>query len=177
MEEAVGTRIHPWKSHSISVNGYCRLLSCSSLLCHRINSDSVLPFKDFLHPGVLSSFGGCCKLREALRPSGLNTGLKGCRDTECVGMMGKSPRAPGNSISEHASNLPASMWELLCQAVMGHTVCGMQGGPCSGGSSGPQLPKPKLQHCSAPRTAARHARKRQRLNAERVQTKAGYSDY
>lgn len=82
---------------------------------------------------MLSSFAGCCKLRKTLRPSVLNTELKGCREAEPAGMMVKCPKAPGNPIPEHTSNFSASTWELLCKAAVGHMVQGIQGRPCSGG--------------------------------------------
>lgn len=89
-----------------------------SLLYHRINSDSVLSFKDFWHPGVLSSFGECCNLREVWRLSVLNTELRGCRDTEPVGMMGKLPE----------QHIPRACQLFACQHV----------GTALSGSYGPQ---------------------------------------
>lgn len=90
--------------------------------------------------------------------------------------------------------VPQSTWEshirahqqFACQHV-GTAMpgsCGAHGAGDTGqamqvsiGFSVLQLPKPKTQHCSASRATVKHRKKKQKLNAECIQTNVGCLNY
>lgn len=101
----------------------------------RIYSHSILSFRAFSGPVLSRSFGGCCKLKEALRPSVLNARLKSCLDTETAGMMGRTPEHLTVPYQSKPAQLPADMWNcatggLWVTQCMGGRVCHAPG--CSG---------------------------------------------